>query len=299
MPFTRRNLKQDVEDVGSGFDGAPGLEFHSATAALELEHSGLSLQRIPPRYRFPYGHTHKTQEELYVVVRGSGRMKLDDEIVELAEWDAVRVPPGTWRGLRGGAGRSRAPRHGRARSRRGASRGRRGPARLVGRRVGGTSPPAMRVLLTGMSGTGKSTLVQELRRRGLAAYDADDDGFSEPRADGRWGWRADAVAALLAGSPDDDLLFFAGCSEEQIELPFDLRVVLTVPEDELMARLRTRTSNAYGRTPAERSQVLADLADVEPLLRGSADLVLSTDAPVAAVADRLLEHVAAHATDIA
>ena len=72
---------------------------------------------------------------------------------------------------------------------------------------------------------------------------------------------------VARAGPEDDLLFFAGCSEEQIELPFDLRVVLTVPEDELMARLRTRTSNAYGRTPAERSQVLADLADVEPLLR--------------------------------
>ena len=150
----------------------------------------------------------------------------------------------------------------------------------------------MRVLLTGMSGSGKSTLVQELRRRGFAAYDADDDGFSEPRADGRWGWRAGAVASLLAEIPDGDLLFFAGCSEEQIELPFDYRVVLAVPEDETMVRLRTRTSNAYGRKPAERSQVLADLAHVEPLLRRSADLVLSTTAPVAEVADRLLAHVA-------
>ena len=52
-----------------------------------------------PGYRFPYGHTHKKQEEVYVVLRGSGRMKVDDEIVELKEWDAVRVPPGTWRGL--------------------------------------------------------------------------------------------------------------------------------------------------------------------------------------------------------
>jgi hypothetical protein len=156
----------------------------------------------------------------------------------------------------------------------------------------------MRVLLTGMSGTGKSTLVQELRRRGYAAHDADDDGFSEPRANGRWGWRADAVASLLAQIPDGDLLFFAGCSEEQIELPFDYRVVLTVPEDELVTRLGTRTSNAYGRKPAERRQVLADRADIEPLLRRSADLVLSSSAPVAEVADRLLAHVVARAASI-
>src|SRR5919106_26912 len=73
-----------------------------ATAALELEQSGLGYQRVPPGYRFPYGHTHKKQEEVYVVLRGSGRMKLDDEIVELKEWDAVRVPPGTWRGYEAG-----------------------------------------------------------------------------------------------------------------------------------------------------------------------------------------------------
>ncbi len=62
----------------------------------------MSFQRIPPGYRFPYGHTHETQEEVYVVVRGSGRMKLDDEIIEVSEWDAVRVPPGTWRGYEAG-----------------------------------------------------------------------------------------------------------------------------------------------------------------------------------------------------
>src|SRR5215203_2807844 len=102
VPFTLRNLKEDLEDVGSNFDGPPDLEFRLATEALELEQSGLSYQRVPPGYRFPYGHTHKTQEEVYVVLRGSGRMKLDDEIVELKEWDAVRVPPGTWRGYEAG-----------------------------------------------------------------------------------------------------------------------------------------------------------------------------------------------------
>ncbi|MDX6586452.1 MAG: hypothetical protein QOI31_925 [Solirubrobacterales bacterium] len=61
-----------------------------ATTALELARSGLSYQRVPAGYRFPYGHTHREQEEL------------DDEIVELREWDVVRVPPGTWRGYEAG-----------------------------------------------------------------------------------------------------------------------------------------------------------------------------------------------------
>jgi mannose-6-phosphate isomerase-like protein (cupin superfamily) len=102
VPFTLRNLKQDLEDVGSNFDGAPDLEFRLATKALGLERSGLGYQRVPPGYRFPYGHTHFKQEEVYVVLSGSGRMKLDDEIVELEQWDAVRVPPGTWRGYEAG-----------------------------------------------------------------------------------------------------------------------------------------------------------------------------------------------------
>ena len=102
MPFTHLNLKRDPEDVGPRFDGSPDLEFRLATIALGLEHSGLCYQRIPPGYRFPYGHTHARQEEMYIAVRGSGRMKLDDEVVELAEWDVVRVPPGTWRGYEAG-----------------------------------------------------------------------------------------------------------------------------------------------------------------------------------------------------
>jgi hypothetical protein len=72
MPFTLRNLRDDLADVGSNFDGAPELEFRLGTRALELEQSGLSYQRIPPGYRFPYGHTHKQQEELFVA-RTRGR----------------------------------------------------------------------------------------------------------------------------------------------------------------------------------------------------------------------------------
>jgi uncharacterized cupin superfamily protein len=102
VPFTLRNIKEDLEDIGPKFDSARDLEFRAATKALELEQAALSYQRVPPRYRFPYGHTHKTQEEVYVVLRGSGRMKVDDEVVELRQWDAVRVSTGAWRGYEAG-----------------------------------------------------------------------------------------------------------------------------------------------------------------------------------------------------
>ena len=83
-------MRSDLEDLGPRFDGAPDLEFRAATKPLGLEKAALSYQRIPPGYRFPYGHTHLTQEEVYVVVRGSGRMKVDDEIVEVGE-SALRL----------------------------------------------------------------------------------------------------------------------------------------------------------------------------------------------------------------
>jgi hypothetical protein len=150
----------------------------------------------------------------------------------------------------------------------------------------------MHVLITGISGTGKSSLVLELRNRGYVAYDADDDGFSEPRQEGRWGWRGEQVAELL-GRSSDQLLFFAGCSEEQAELPFDHRVLLTAPEPVVIERLRTRANNPYGKGEQQLSQVMADFAEIEPLLRRSADLVLTTTEPPARVADALLRRIAA------
>jgi quercetin dioxygenase-like cupin family protein len=102
VPFTRTNIKRDLEDIGSAFEGHPDLEFRAATKTLGLEKGALSYQRVPPGYRFPYGHSHETQEEVYVVLDGGGRMKLDEEVVELVKYDAVRVPPGTWRGYEAG-----------------------------------------------------------------------------------------------------------------------------------------------------------------------------------------------------
>ncbi len=125
---------------------------------------------------------------------------------------------------------------------------------------------------------------------GYSAHDA-DDGFTEPRGDGRWGWRSDKVAELLSRA-SNQLLFFAGCSDEQIHLPFDYRVLLTAPQSTLVERLRTRTTNSYGRDSHELSQVLEDLVNVEPLLRRSADLVLTTNVPPGRVADLLLQYLA-------
>jgi mannose-6-phosphate isomerase-like protein (cupin superfamily) len=100
--YTRVNLKEDVDDQAPNFGLAPNLEARMARVPLELEHSGLSYQRLAPNFRVPFGHKHKTQEEVYVVVSGSVRVKLEDEIVELKQWDAVRVPKETTRGFEAG-----------------------------------------------------------------------------------------------------------------------------------------------------------------------------------------------------
>jgi mannose-6-phosphate isomerase-like protein (cupin superfamily) len=99
--YTVVNLKQ-VDDMAPKFGLSPGLESRFARVPLELEHSGISYFRVAPEFRAPFGHTHTEQEEIYLVVAGSARVKLDDEIVELNEWDAVRIPPGTMRGVEGG-----------------------------------------------------------------------------------------------------------------------------------------------------------------------------------------------------
>ena len=91
-PYTVVNLKE-VEDVAPKFGLAPNLESRFAREVLKLEKSGLTYFRIGPGFRVPFGHRHAEQEEVYLVVSGSMRMKLDDEIVELNAWDAIRVAP--------------------------------------------------------------------------------------------------------------------------------------------------------------------------------------------------------------
>ena len=99
--YTVANLK-DVEDSAEKFGLAPDLEARFATVDLGLRKSGVSYQRLGPNFRMPWGHQHDQQEELYVVLSGSARVKLDDEVVELKTLDAVRVPPPVMRAFEAG-----------------------------------------------------------------------------------------------------------------------------------------------------------------------------------------------------
>jgi uncharacterized cupin superfamily protein len=96
------NLKSDVEDQAPNFGMSPNVEARFGRSALELQSSGISYQKIAPGFRPPFGHTHDKQEELYVILSGGGRMKIGDEVVDLGQWDALRVAPGAWRAFEAG-----------------------------------------------------------------------------------------------------------------------------------------------------------------------------------------------------
>jgi mannose-6-phosphate isomerase-like protein (cupin superfamily) len=99
--YTRVNLKSDVKDMAPEF-GMEGMESRFARTNLDLENSGLSYFRLDGSFRTPFGHTHSEQEEVYVVISGTARVAVDDEVVELSQWDAIRIPSGTSRGMEAG-----------------------------------------------------------------------------------------------------------------------------------------------------------------------------------------------------
>jgi uncharacterized cupin superfamily protein len=90
----------DIEDAAAGRGG--DVEARFARSHLGSEHLGVSYFRYGPGFRSTLGHSHREQEEAYVVVSGSGRMKLDDEIIDLHKWDVVRVAPEVVRAIEGG-----------------------------------------------------------------------------------------------------------------------------------------------------------------------------------------------------
>jgi mannose-6-phosphate isomerase-like protein (cupin superfamily) len=100
--YTKLNLKEDVEDQAPNYDMSPQLEFRTARVPLETENAAISYLRVAPNFRLPFGHTHGEQEEVYVLIGGSARIKLDDEVLELRPFDAIRIHRETMRNLEGG-----------------------------------------------------------------------------------------------------------------------------------------------------------------------------------------------------
>jgi len=145
-----------------------------------------------------------------------------------------------------------------------------------------------RVLLTGMSGTGKSSVIQALAAQGYKAVDA-DDGWCEPLPGGRQRWREDAIGRLL-DTEDAGVLFIAGCEENQVRFHprFDLIVLLSAPAEILAGRLASRTGNPFGKSAGELERVLDDLRLVEPRLREIADHEIETTRPLGEVVAEVL-----------
>ncbi len=99
--YTIKNLKQ-VENMAPKFGLAPDLEARFARQDLECQRTGISYQRLAPNAVGSFAHSHDQDEEIYVILSGAGRIKLDDEMVEVGPWDAVRVAPSTVRAFAAG-----------------------------------------------------------------------------------------------------------------------------------------------------------------------------------------------------
>jgi adenylate kinase family enzyme len=162
----------------------------------------------------------------------------------------------------------------------------------------GSVVPMSRVLVTGMSGTGKSSALAELGRRGYRVVDTDDPGWREYREDaessdelhrGEWLWVEERMTGLL-DSDDGRTLFVQGCVRNQGKFydRFDAVVLLSAPAEVLLDRIARRTTNDYGKTPLERAMIMDDLAKVEPLLRAGCSHELDASRPLDELVDDLI-----------
>ena len=157
-----------------------------------------------------------------------------------------------------------------------------------------------RILITGMSGAGKSAVIRELADRGHDARDLDAPVWSEwvdaapedrltPAAGRDWIWREDRVRALLS-EPRAAPLFVGGCAYNMHRLfsLFDAIILLSAPVDTLMARLARGGPDGHGHHADERRKVAALVAEVEPLLRQAATHEIDSRPPVAATVEAIL-----------
>ncbi len=148
-----------------------------------------------------------------------------------------------------------------------------------------------RILVTGMSGTGKSTALAGLAALGFQVVDTDDPPWSEwSEEESGYVWREDLVADLLAGAGDATLFVSGTVSNQGRFYPlFDAVVLLSAPGEVLLQRIVTRTTNDYGKSPEERALILEHLAEVEPLLRAGCTHEIDATQPIGDVVDRLVE----------
>jgi AAA domain len=157
--------------------------------------------------------------------------------------------------------------------------------------------PMAKILVTGMSGTGKSSALSELGRRGYRVVETDDPGWSEwvespdEVGGGEWLWVEDRMADLLH-SDDDRTLFVQGCVRNQGKFydRFDAVVLLSAPTEVILNRIAERETNDWGKLPAERELILHQLATVEPLLRAGCSHELDASRPLAVVVADLIEN---------
>jgi shikimate kinase len=146
-----------------------------------------------------------------------------------------------------------------------------------------------RILVTGMSGTGKSSALHRLRLLGFRTIDTDEDGWTEwSEAEGGYVWREARIAELLSADRGPSL-YVSGTVSNQGRFydRFDAVVLLSAPVDVLLSRIETRTTNPYGKTAAQREIVLRDLAEVEPLLRRTCTHEIDATQPLTDVVAQL------------
>ena len=147
-----------------------------------------------------------------------------------------------------------------------------------------------RILVTGMSGTGKSTALAKLAERGFEVVDTDDPGWTEWNdGDGGYVWREERIAELLARDREVTLYVSGTVSNQGRFYPkFDAVVLLSAPAGVLLSRLDSRTTNPYGKSAEERDLILSQLAEVEPLLRATCTHEIDAAQPIEEVVAALV-----------
>jgi shikimate kinase len=159
-----------------------------------------------------------------------------------------------------------------------------------------------RVLLTGMSGVGKSTVIRALAAQGYKTVDTDDDGWCHladvpgvqtgTAGAEDWVWREDRIGDLLS-TEDADVLFVSGCTSNQSRFypRFDRIVLLSAPVPLMIGRLASRANNPYGKGQGELDRILGHKETIEPLLRRAATMEVDTSGPLPQVLRQILDHV--------